>query len=342
MTELIKITDENSEKVLTKAAEIIKTGGLVAFPTETVYGLGADGLNPKAVKSIYAAKGRPSDNPLILHISNTTELIPLVKEINDTARLLMDNFWPGPMTLVFRKSEIVPDVISGGLDTVAIRLPANKIARVLISHSKTPIAAPSANTSGRPSPTKAEHVFEDLNGKIEMIIDGGSCSIGLESTVIDVTDDIPVILRPGKVSFEDIKKVAGNAAYDKHLTEKIPVSNPRSPGMKYRHYAPKGELCILDGDKKGIMNFILEHYDESTAVITFSEFPIDLKNVYCLGKFNEPDECAVKLFDVLRECDTRKFCKIYALMPNMNGVGFALYNRMFKAAGGKIIEIRTN
>ncbi len=342
MTEFVEISKDNSKEVLTKAAEIIKAGGLVAFPTETVYGLGADGLNSDAVKNIYKAKGRPSDNPLILHISKIDELNRLVKSVNNTAKALMQKFWPGPMTLVFKKSDIVPDVISGGLDTVAVRLPSNEIARELIAYSGTPIAAPSANTSGRPSPTKAEHVFEDLNGKIEMIIDGGSCNIGVESTVIDVTSETPVILRPGMVSFEDIKELFPNVVYDKHLTEKIPVSKPKSPGMKYKHYAPKGELFILDGENDEIYKFISENYDESTAVITFSDFPLEFKNIYSLGKFNSPEEGASKIFDILRDCDTKKFSKIYAHMPIKSGVGFALYNRMFKAAGGRIIELKAD
>ena len=340
MTEFIKINKENSDIVLKKAAEIISNGGLVAFPTETVYGLGADGLNTDAVKNIYVAKGRPSDNPLILHISKKEELDRLVKEINATAKVLMDKFWPGPMTLVFKKSDIVPDVISGGLDTVAVRLPENEIARELISYSGTPIAAPSANTSGRPSPTKAEHVFEDLDGKIEMIIDGGSCDIGLESTVIDVTESTPVILRPGKVSFEDIKELFPDVLYDKHLTEKVAVSKPKSPGMKYKHYAPKGELYILDGENDVVTKYINENLNENTAVLVFSEFVHSFENAYSLGNFSSPEEGSSKLFDILRDCDTKGYTKILAQMPNKSGVGFALYNRMLKAAGGKIIELK--
>ncbi len=339
MTKFIAISNENFKNVLNEAAEIINKGGLVAFPTETVYGLGADGLNPNAVKKIYIAKGRPSDNPLILHISCIKELNRLVKEVNETAKVLMEKFWPGPMTLVFKKSDSVPDVISGGLDTVAVRLPSNDIARELIACAKTPIAAPSANTSGRPSPTKATHVFEDLNGKIDMIIDGGSCDIGLESTVIDVTGEAPVILRPGKISYEDIKEFFPDVIYDKHLTEKTPVSKPKSPGMKYKHYAPKGELYILDGKNEKILKFISDNYDEKTAIITFNDFPVSFKNVYSLGEYHSPEEGATRIFDILRNCDTKEFHKIYAHIPNKNGVGFALFNRMFKAAGGKIIEL---
>ncbi|MBO5098608.1 MAG: threonylcarbamoyl-AMP synthase [Clostridia bacterium] len=325
-------------KNLASAAEIINNGGLVAFPTETVYGLGADGLNENAVKKIYEAKGRPSDNPLILHIQDISEVEPLTIEINSTAKKLMDTFWPGPMTLVFKKSAIVPPVISGGLDTVAIRLPENKVARELIRLSKTPIAAPSANTSGKPSPTKASHVFEDLNGRIDMIIDGGSCDIGLESTVIDVTTLSPVILRPGGVTFEDIYKLFPDVSYDKHLTLDTITDTvkPRSPGMKYKHYAPEGELFILEGNIEKVQKYILENSDENTAVFTFDGIDFDLPYVRSLGTSISGSKL---FFDLLRECDSNGITKIFALMPDKKGVGFALYNRMFKAAGGRIIKL---
>ena len=334
MTRLVTAEMKN----LASAAEIINNGGLVAFPTETVYGLGADGLNENAVKKIYEAKGRPSDNPLILHIQDISEVKPLVLEINSTAKKLMDTFWPGPMTLVFKKSAIVPPVISGGLDTVAIRLPENKVARELIRLSKTPIAAPSANTSGKPSPTKASHVFEDLNGRIDMIIDGGSCDIGLESTVIDVTTLSPVILRPGGVTFEDIYKLFPDVSYDKHLTLDTITDTvkPRSPGMKYKHYAPEGELFILEGDTEKVRKYILENSDENTAVFTFDGIDFDLPYVRSLGTSISGSKL---FFDLLRECDSNGITKIFALMPDKKGVGFALYNRMFKAAGGRIIKL---
>lgn len=334
MTRLVNAETKN----LASAAEIINNGGLVAFPTETVYGLGADGLNETAVKKIYVAKGRPSDNPLILHIQDISEVKPLTLEINSTAKKLMDTFWPGPMTLVFKKSSIVPSVISGGLDTVAIRLPQNKIARELIRLSKTPVAAPSANTSGKPSPTKASHVFEDLNGKIDMIIDGGSCDIGLESTVIDVTTLSPVILRPGGVTFEDVYKLFPDVSYDKHLTLETITDTvkPKSPGMKYKHYAPEGELFILDGDIDKIRAYIIENSDEKTAVFTYDGISFDMPYVRSLRDTSSGSKL---FFDLLRECDKNNITKIFALMPDKKGVGFALYNRMFKAAGGKIIKL---
>lgn len=334
MTRLVNSQTEN----LALAAEIINNGGLVAFPTETVYGLGADGLNETAVKKIYIAKGRPSDNPLILHIQDISEITPLTLEINSTAKKLMDTFWPGPMTLVFKKSSLIPSVISGGLDTVAIRLPENKIARELIKLAKTPIAAPSANTSGKPSPTKASHVFDDLNGKIDMIIDGGNCDIGLESTVIDVTTISPVILRPGGVTFEDIFELFPDVTYDKHLTLDTITDTvkPKSPGMKYKHYAPKGDLYILDGDLDKIREYITNNKDENTAIFTFDGIDFDLPYVKSLGDTSSGSKL---LFNLLRECDDNDITKIFALMPDKKGVGFALYNRMFKAAGGKVIKL---
>lgn len=341
MTKIITINSEKDFYMLKEAAQAVRDGKLVAFPTETVYGLGADGLNESAVRNIYRAKGRPSDNPLILHIQSPEEITPLVNEINETARKLMNRFWPGPMTLVFKKSKIVPDVISGGLDTVAIRYPENRIACELIRLSKTPIAAPSANTSGKPSPTKAKHVYHDLNGKIDYIVNGGDCDIGLESTVIDVTGKIPIILRPGKISLEDIRELFADAYYDKHLTEitSKPVSKPRSPGMKYKHYAPSGELYILDGSYEKIQEYLDENADDDTAFLTFNEYPINRKNVWNMGCIHSPIEGSKVLFDILRECDEKNMKKIYSVMPEKNGVGFALFNRMFKAAGGKIVNL---
>lgn len=326
-----------SDDILKKAAGIINNGGLVAFPTETVYGLGADGLNPEAVKKIYAAKGRPSDNPLILHISDVCQLDSLVSDITPVAKTLMENFWPGPMTLVFKKKEIVSDIVSGGLDTVAVRLPINKTARKLIEYAKTPIAAPSANSSGRPSPTKAKHVLEDLDGKIDMIIDGGSCEVGLESTVIDVTENEAVILRPGGVTFENIEKLGIKVSYDKHLIDKTAVEKPKSPGMKYKHYAPKGNLVVLSGEYDSIRNYI-EKFPEA-GVLTFDEYPIGNKVEFSLGSIYKSEEGSRLLFGYLREFDTLGVETMFAVKPNQDGIGFALCNRLFKAAGGQILEV---
>jgi L-threonylcarbamoyladenylate synthase len=237
---------EEDEKVFEKAGNIIRGGGLVAFPTETVYGLGGNALDPGASRKIYAAKGRPSDNPLILHISEEKELLPLVMDVPETARKLMKAFWPGPMTLVFRKSPLVPYETTGGLDTAAIRMPSHEAARRLIKAAGVPVAAPSANTSGKPSPTAAEHVLHDMDGRIDMILDGGEVQIGLESTIIDVTGDEVVVLRPGYIGIDRIREVAGGGSIDPAIIGKPdPSLRPKAPGMKYRHYAPKADITIV-------------------------------------------------------------------------------------------------
>ncbi len=332
--------NEISDEIMGKAAATIRSGGLVAFPTETVYGLGADGLNPAAVKRIYAAKGRPSDNPLILHISNLEMLKPIVQEITPMAKALMEKFWPGPLTMVFHKTELVPSETSGGLNTVAVRFPNHPLALRLIEKSKTPIAAPSANSSGRPSPTRAEHVLEDLDGKIDWILDGGACKIGVESTVVAVTDEVPVILRPGKITLEEIREVCGGGEYDRHLiAEKDEVVVPRAPGMKYKHYAPKGQIEILSGTTEQIQAYIDAHDAAHTAVMTFTQFPVQHENLYSLGNIENPEEGCSELFDYLRTFDRLGIEHIFAVMPQKEGVGFALYNRLLKAAGGKVIVL---
>lgn len=246
-TEYVDLRDGKDVKEgLYKAAEIIKTGGLVAFPTETVYGLGANGLDENAVPKIYEAKGRPSDNPLILHISEFDEIKNIVKEIPDVAFVLADEFWPGPLTMVFKKSDIVPYRTTGGLESVAVRMPSNRIARELIKTAGVPVAAPSANSSGRPSPTKADHVLCDLDGKIDMVIDGGTVDIGLESTIVDVTGEVPVILRPGFITEEMLSEAIGRVKTDDAVKNLRPDKDlkPKAPGMKYRHYAPQGKMKI--------------------------------------------------------------------------------------------------
>ena len=245
-----KITDNEIEndKIIKTAAEIISRGGLVAFPTETVYGLGGDSFDPAAAAKIYAAKGRPSDNPLIVHISEFDDIYKLSDEVPEIAKVLADKFWPGPLTMIVKKNKSVPVTVTGGLDTVAVRLPSHKVARKLIKESGTFIAAPSANISGRPSPTTAKHVIDDLNGRIDMIIDDGSIEIGLESTIVDLTEDVPVILRPGYVTFEMLEETVGKVRLDKALMTGVKGNvKPKAPGMKYRHYAPKAELTIIEG-----------------------------------------------------------------------------------------------
>ena len=326
------------ELALQEAGEILRQGGLVAFPTETVYGLGGDALNPQSSRKIYAAKGRPSDNPLIIHIASMEALPLIVKEVNDKVRKVAESFWPGPLTIILPKSDAVPEETTGGLQTVAVRFPSHPVARRLIECAGGYVAAPSANVSGKPSPTLAKYVIEDMDGRIDMIIDGGSCDIGLESTVIDVTTLSPVILRPGGVTFEDIYKLFPDVSYDKHLTLDTITDTvkPRSPGMKYKHYAPEGELFILEGDTEKVRKYILENSDENTAVFTFAGIDFDLPYVRSLGTSSSGSKL---FFDLLRECDSNGITKIFALMPDKKGVGFALYNRMFKAAGGRIIKL---
>lgn len=339
ITEYIKVENERDFIKLNRPAEILKNGGLVAFPTETVYGLGANGLDGKAVNRIFEAKGRPNDNPLILHIHDVSCLVKLTSEITDIAKILIQKFWPGPMTLVFRKSNEVPDEVSAGLDTVGIRYPVNKVAQELIRISGVPVAAPSANTSGRPSPTKAKHVMEDMNGKIDAVIDGGECNIGLESTVVDVTGPIPIILRPGKVTIEDIRKYIPTVIYDRHLIEHSESVKPKSPGMKYKHYAPMGKLFILKGRPENIKKYIKENYTHNTGIITFDEYILSLPNEFSLGNSKDSDSAGHNLFDILRRFDENGCSIMYAFMPEDKGVGFAVCNRLFKAAGGNIINV---
>ncbi|MGN1317900.1 MAG: L-threonylcarbamoyladenylate synthase [Lachnospirales bacterium] len=340
---------KNNIDILNKAAEIIKSGGLVAFPTETVYGLGGDGLNPNASKKIYKAKGRPSDNPLILHISALSDLDRLVKDVGENARKLINSFWPGPLTLVFNKKDIVPKETSGGLDTVAIRFPENKVANLFISLCNTPIAAPSANTSGRPSPTRASHVEFDLSGKIDMIIDGGHCEFGLESTIVDVTkDDKPILLRPGSITVEMLKEVLGDIDIDKAVLTKLDVGEaPKAPGMKYTHYSPSADVVIVKGDNDKIVEKINDLISQTnnkgfkTGVIATEENKDKYKNtkVLVVGTKKLPETIASNLFKMLRKCDYYGIEKVFAEGLQEDELGLAIMNRLKKAAGYSIIEV---
>lgn len=345
--------DNINRQVLDVAADIIKNGGLVAFPTETVYGLGANGLSGDAAAKIYAAKGRPSDNPLILHICKKSELDDIVKYIPETAKKLMDAFWPGPMTLVFAKSDKVPYGTTGGLDTVAVRMPAHPVALSLIEASGVPIAAPSANLSGRPSPTTAAHVREDMDGRIDMIIDGGEAGIGLESTIIDVTGDIPMILRPGFVTAEMVKKVAGAVEFDKVVlaSKKTDLKDdykPKAPGMKYRHYAPKADFIMYEGEQKAVIAKINEMTVSDikeglkVGIIATDEtkdsYPKDAY-IVSLGSRTDEDAVAHNLYGALRSFDEMGIQKIYGETFDKSGLGQAIMNRLAKAAGYMIMEV---
>ncbi|MBR1758929.1 MAG: threonylcarbamoyl-AMP synthase [Lachnospiraceae bacterium] len=339
--------DHYTEEDLAEAVQIIREGGLVAFPTETVYGLGADALKEEAAKKIYAAKGRPSDNPLIVHICRWEDVSELAAEIPACAKKLADAFWPGPLTMVFPKKEIVPFGTTGGLDTVAIRMPSHPLARDLIRFSGRYLAAPSANASGRPSPTKAEHVRDDLDGRIDMILDGGEVSIGLESTVVDVTGEYPVILRPGYVTLEMMQDVVGKVGVDPAILEENQDLHfiPKAPGMKYRHYAPKGSLTIVEGEEQDVIRTIRKLVQEGinagkcVGVIATEEtkgaYP---EGVVCvIGSRASEESVAHGLFGILREFDDLGAELIYSEGFGEEGLGRAIMNRLLKAAGHQVI-----
>lgn len=343
-TKVVKTTEEE----LIEAAAILKKGGLVAFPTETVYGLGADALNEEAARKIYAAKGRPSDNPLIAHVAKKEDIEPLVREIPEAGKKLMDAFWPGPLTLIFPKSGRVPKGTTGGLDTVAVRMPSDPVARRLIELAGTPVAAPSANTSGRPSPTTAEHVRQDMDGRIEMIVDGGPVGIGVESTIVDVTGEIPMVLRPGAITMEMLKKCVGAVEIDPAILG--PVSQdfkPKAPGMKYRHYAPKADLTIVSGETEDVVRAInrmaAERESEglSVGIICTDEtralYPRGV--VRSMGVRARQETIAHNLYAVLREFDDLNADVIYSESFEGGELSQAIMNRLCKAAGYHMMNV---
>lgn len=343
-TKKIKINKDNIlPDQLEQAIKILQNGGLVAFPTETVYGLGADGLKEEASKKIYEAKGRPSDNPLILHIAHLSALSELTKDCPEIGYKLAEAFWPGPLTMIFRKSEKVPYSSTGGLETVAIRMPSHPIAYELIRQSKVYIAAPSANISGRPSPTKAEHVIEDMDGRIDMIIDGGNVNIGIESTIIDITGEVPVLLRPGYITVSMLEAVIGKIAVDQAVLATTPDPSivPKAPGMKYKHYAPKGQLTIYEGSSEAVIQAINENAREKqelgfkVGIIATDETvsSYDVGTVKRIGSRNDEDTIASRLFDILRSFDKEGTEYIYTESFESNQLGQAIMNRLLKAAG---------
>ncbi len=349
MEKLETIILGTNEEDIRRGAEIIRSGGLVAFPTETVYGLGANGMDAEASAKIYAAKGRPSDNPMIVHIADRSELSGLTVEVTADMEVLMDAFWPGPMTMVVKARPEVPKVTTGGLDTVAVRMPNHPTALALIAAAGVPVAAPSANASGRPSPTAGQHVMDDLNGRIDAVIMGDACQIGIESTVIDMTGETPMILRPGKITAEDFAGVLGKeVTLDPALLKKPKfISNPtdqdglgevtdedfkpKSPGQKYTHYAPKAEMIIFKGDPEAVRLAIAEakmeriQFGEKVGVILYED--------------SDPDGAARNFFAELRAMDKAGVDVIFAAALKEDGVGFAVMNRMFKSAGYHIIEV---
>lgn len=342
----VSLTEED-RKALSEAAEIIREGGLVAFPTETVYGLGANALDEKAAKKIYEAKGRPSDNPLIAHIADLDSLGPLVSQIPETGWLLAKAFWPGPLTLVFPKSKSVPYGTTGGLETVAVRMPSDPVARELIRLAGVPVAAPSANTSGRPSPTKAEHVLQDMDGKIDMIVDGGPVGIGVESTIVDVTERIPTLLRPGAITMEMLKAEVGEVAVDPAITGPLRADlKPKAPGMKYRHYAPKADLILVEGKTEAVTDRINELAGKNLAqglkvgIICTEEtkrlYPAGI--VRSIGLRSNEATVAHNLYAVLRDFDDLEADVIFSESFKTDALGQAIMNRLNKAAGYHVIQ----
>lgn len=349
-TEIQKVDPEMfCDRELEKACQILREGGLVAFPTETVYGLGGDALSLEASHKIYAAKGRPSDNPLIVHIADMQGLYEVAREISPKACAMAEAFWPGPLTMIFKKKETVPLSTTGGLQTVAVRMPSHPVAAALIRCSGVYIAAPSANTSGRPSPTKAEHVIEDLNGRIEMILDGGQVGIGLESTIVDMTGEVPVILRPGYVTKSMMEEVIGKVAVDPAVLMKEPGKNivAKAPGMKYRHYAPKGQMTIVEGPTEKVIEKInalvkeKEAEHKKTAVIATEETKTAYRcsEVYSIGSRRSEGSIAAGLYDILRQMDHVGAECIFAEGFSDDSLGQAIMNRMLKAAGYHRIKL---
>lgn len=341
-----QLTEEDKKKI-EAAGDILKNGGLVAFPTETVYGLGADALNPEAAKKIYAAKGRPSDNPLIVHISNMKALEKITSEITENAKKMAEQFWPGPLTMIFPKSEQVPLETTGGLETVAVRMPNHPIALELIDVGGGYIAAPSANTSGKPSPTKAEHVALDMDGRIPMILDGGAVGIGIESTIVDFSTEIPMILRPGYITPEMIREVIGEVKMDPGLSMDNPAAHPKAPGMKYKHYAPKADLILVNGAQEKVIQKINELVSiaqksgKKTGVIGTDETcgGYQAGIVKSIGTREEEDTIARHLYGILREFDELDVDIIYSESFSTPRIGQAIMNRMLKAAGHQVIEV---
>lgn len=338
---------QSGNDIIREAGDILRNGGLVAFPTETVYGLGADALNAGAAQKIYAAKGRPSDNPLIVHITELEDLKKITADIPREAFAIADKYWPGPLTMIFEKTDAVPYGTTGGLDTVAVRMPSDEIARAVIKAGGGYIAAPSANTSGRPSPTTAGHVEEDLSGKIEMIIDGGPVDIGVESTILDMTVTPPMILRPGAVTKEMLEELIGRVDEDQAAFEPGSKARPKAPGMKYRHYAPQAELSIVEGDMDQVVDAINKMALEKTAegfkvgIIGTRETVgrYTCGDVKSIGTREDEATIAVHLYGILREFDQDQADYIYSESFATDGMGSAIMNRLLKAAGHHVIKV---
>lgn len=322
------------------AAEIIKNGGLVAIPTETVYGLAADALNGKAVEKIFRAKGRPMDNPLIVHIADIDDIYKLVSDFPEKAQRLVKKFWPGALTIILPKSDIIPDEVSAGLSTVAVRFPSNPIAQELIKNS-VPLAAPSANLSGSPSPTNAKHVADDMNGRIDAIIDGGECDVGVESTVITLATNPPRLLRPGGITLEQLRETIGEVVVDDAVLNPLKSGQAvSSPGMKYKHYSPKANVILIKSSAKKFVEYVNIHKADGAAALCYDE-DVELLSVPTIptGHSYDYETQAHKLFTALRSADEKGYKIVYAHCPEATGIGLAVYNRIIRAAGFEVITL---
>ncbi|MFI3176260.1 MAG: L-threonylcarbamoyladenylate synthase [Eubacteriales bacterium] len=344
-TKIVNLSESiNRDTVIQAAGQCICQGGLVAFPTETVYGLGGDALNPQSAHKIYEAKGRPSDNPLIIHIATVEALSSIISKKPEQADVLMEAFWPGPITMIFEKSDLVPMETTGGLTTVAVRMPEHQYALELINATGGYVAAPSANTSGKPSPTLAKHVIEDLSGKVDMILDGGLVGIGIESTILDLTGEIPMILRPGAITKDMIEEVIGRVEYDPSIFTMEEERIPRAPGMKYKHYAPQGELTIVEGEERDVICTINKHTTSLLAkgalvgVIATNEtaHAYLASHVKSVGNRHDEETIGRRLYQILREFDEEGMTHIYSEAFATTGMGQAIMNRLLKAAGHEV------
>ena len=341
-TELIKITISDGEEKYKKAAEYLKDNCVVGIPTETVYGLAGNAYSPEAVKRIFEAKGRPQDNPLIVHISDFSEIYDLVSEVPETAKKLADAFWPGPLTMILPKSEKVHLCVTGGLPTVAVRCPSHPIARKLIKYCGLPLAAPSANLSGKPSPTKAEHVYKDLNGRVPLIIDGGECDEGVESTVITLATDVPRLLRPGNVTLSQLRSVLGEVSVDDAVLNPLKAGEKvSSPGMKYKHYSPDADISLVRGSYNDFCDFVNKYNDGETYAMVFSGEGEGVNVPFITyGVDHNYKDLSHALFDALRHLDEIGAKHCFVRCPDeKNDDNLAVLNRLLRAAGFKVIDV---
>ncbi len=335
------LLDAKKQGDIETAARILRKGGLVGMPTETVYGLAANALDANAVAKIFEAKGRPQDNPLIVHISEFDQLERLVSKVPESARRLAEAYWPGPMTIVLPKSKLIPDLVSAGLPTVGIRFPSHPVARALITAAGVPIAAPSANRSGLPSTTTAQHVLRDMDGRIEAVLDGGSCGVGVESTIVTLSSDPPRLLRPGGITLEQLRSVLGHVDVDNAVMNPLPKgAHPLSPGMKYKHYSPKANVIILQGCEEAYFNYVNSHEEPGVAALCYDGEEKKLRvPAVCYGAEDDGEAQARELFEALRHLDEIGAKTVYARCPEPSGVGLAVYNRLMRAAGFEVLRL---